>query len=83
MPDEKQYRIMVVEDEFIVAEDIVGNLRRMGFDVLAAVSSGEAAIQAAIDQRPDLIVMDIKLSGEMDGIEAAQQIKEHFDLPVI
>jgi PAS domain S-box-containing protein len=76
-------RILVVEDERIVALDIVSSLKRMGHTVPAAVGSGEAALRDAERLRPDLVLMDIGLSGAVDGVEAARQIREHLDLPVI
>jgi PAS domain S-box-containing protein len=76
-------RIQVVEDESIVALDIKDNLEILGYNVVAVESSGEQAIQKAIETRPDLVLMDIRLKGEMDGIEAAQQIRAHLGTPVI
>ncbi|MHC5034564.1 MAG: response regulator, partial [Planctomycetota bacterium] len=76
-------RIQVVEDESIVALDIKDNLEILGYNVVAVESSGEPAIQKAIETRPDLVLMDIRLKGEMDGIEAAQQIRAHLGTPVI
>ncbi len=75
--------ILVVEDEGIVAIDLQNRLERLGYDVPVVVSSGEQAIQQAADIRPDLILMDIMLEGEMDGVAAAEQIRLHFDIPVI
>jgi len=76
-------RIIVVEDEAIVAMDVAATLRRFGYDVAAVVDSGPAAIDAATRAAPDLILMDIRLGGPMDGIEAARKIREHLDLPVV
>lgn len=64
-------RILVVEDEIIVAENIRSRLRHFGYEVPVVVDSGEEAVQRAGEIRPDLILMDIRLAGEMDGIEAA------------
>jgi|WetSurMetagenome_2_1015567.scaffolds.fasta_scaffold224737_2 two-component system, response regulator PdtaR len=75
--------ILVVEDERITAEDIKSGLESEGYQVLDMVSSGKAAIKRAGELRPDLILMDIKLKGKMDGIEAAGQIKSLYDIPVI
>jgi CheY-like chemotaxis protein len=66
-------RILVVEDEAIIAMDIESLLRRLGYVVVGSVNSGEAAIKAAAEIKPDLILMDIILKGEVDGIEAARR----------
>ena len=76
-------KILVVEDEFITAADIQSNLQEMGFDVPITVDNGEAAIQKAGELRPDLILMDITLAGSMNGIEAAERIRELYGIPVI
>jgi PAS domain S-box-containing protein len=76
-------RILVVEDERITAEDIKDGLKSLGYEVPAIVHSGEEAVRKAGELQPDLILMDIKLEGEMDGIEAAGEIKKHLDIPVI
>ena len=76
-------RILVVEDERITAEDIKDGLKSLGYEVPAVVHSGEDAVCKATELQPDLVLMDIKLEGEMDGIEAAGEIKKHFDIPVI
>lgn len=76
-------RIQVVEDESIVALDIKDNLEILGYNVVAVESSGEQAIQKAIETRPDLVLMDIRLKGEMDGIQTAQQIRVELGTPVI
>ena len=76
-------KILVVEDEFITAADIQNNLQDMGFEVPITVDNGETAIQKAGELRPDLILMDITLSGKMTGIEAADRIKELYGIPVI
>jgi PAS domain S-box-containing protein len=76
-------RILVVEDESIVAEDIRRTLIKLGYAVPAVVSSGEMAIKKAEEHVPDLILMDIMLKGELDGIEAAKQISSKFNIPVV
>ena len=67
--------ILVVEDEGIIAEDIKQTLTKLGYAVLKTASSGENAIRYAQELQPDLVLMDIKLKGEMDGIEAARVIR--------
>jgi len=76
-------KILVVEDEKIVAMDIKKSLERIGYTVTGVVASGKEAIKKVFEDIPDLILMDIKLKGEMDGIEAAGEIRSQFNLPVI
>jgi len=76
-------RLLIVEDEGIVALNIQNRLQGLGYSVVATVSSGEEAIQVAGETRPDLILMDIKLDGKVDGIEAAAEIHRLFHLPVV
>ena len=75
--------ILVVEDESIVALDLENGLRSLGYSVPALASSGEEAIQKAAETRPDLVLMDIRLRGDMDGVEAAGEIRARFDIPVV
>jgi signal transduction histidine kinase len=86
MADEKgptQARILIVEDESIVALDICGRLAELGYDTPAVAHSAEKAIQKIADTQPDLVLMDIRLKGQMDGVEAAEQIRTQFDIPVV
>ncbi|HWQ66926.1 MAG TPA: response regulator [Methanospirillum sp.] len=76
-------RIMIVEDEFITRSDLRDKLIRMGYEVPCAVDSGEDALRIAVEIQPDLILMDISLTGEMTGIEAAERIRSSFDVPII
>ncbi len=80
---EAMVTILIVEDERIVAEDIQKSLENLGYSVSAIVPSGEKAIQKAEEDNPDLVLMDIVLKGDMDGIEAAEQIYSHFNIPVV
>lgn len=75
--------IMLVEDEIIVAADVKNRLENMGYAVLGIFDTGEEAIQKAGELKPDMVLMDIVLKGEMDGIDAAQKIREQFDIPLI
>lgn len=75
--------ILVVEDEIIVSKDIQQSLKKLGYNVVGASSTGEDAIVLAKEHKPDLVLMDIMLKGEMSGIEAAQQIREVCNIPVI
>ncbi len=78
-----KYSILIVEDENIVALNIKTILMHLQHNVLGPVSSGEAAIEIAVSQKPDLILMDIKLHGKLDGIEAAEIIKKTTEIPII
>ena len=69
---------MVAEDEFIVAFELKTALEGMGYTVCGMVSSGEQAIDCAERERPDCVLMDVSLKGEMDGIEAARHIRARF-----
>ncbi len=80
---ERARRILVVEDEIIVAENLRLRLNDMGYAVPAVVISGEAAILKAKETEPDLVLMDIQLKGEMDGIEAAEQIHTRYKIPIV
>ncbi len=76
-------KILVVEDEMLVAEDIAGRLRRLGYEVTDIVESGEEAIASVLKNPPDLVLMDIVLAGEIDGIETAEKIRQHKQIPII
>jgi len=75
--------ILVVEDEKDVAYILMHTLNRLGFLVVGCEDTGEKAIKETENLRPDLVLMDIRLAGEMDGIEAADYIRKHFKIPVI
>jgi len=76
-------RILIVEDEGIVAMDLRNNLIHSGYSVCGITDSGEDAIQKTEAERPDLVMMDISLAGKMSGIDAARRISEDFNIPVI
>ncbi|MCC7206528.1 MAG: response regulator [Anaerolineae bacterium] len=76
-------RVVIAEDESIVALDIRNRLSRMGYAILAVVDSGEAAIALTVAARPDIVLMDIRLKGEIDGIEAARRIRQKLSVPII
>lgn len=75
-------RVLIVEDELIVAEDLRKLLKRMGYEVVGMAANGEEAIRAAEAQMPDLVLMDIRIQGPMDGIDVAEHIYAHLDVPV-
>ncbi len=75
--------VLIVEDEAITALEMRKVLESWGYDVLSIAHTGEEAIQQAINSHPDVILMDIILKGRMDGVEAAQKIKQYMDTPVL
>lgn len=75
--------ILVVEDESIVSKDIQQSLKKLGYNIAGAASTGEKAILIANETKPDLVLMDIMLKGDMSGIETAEKIKETLNIPVI
>lgn len=75
--------VLVVEDESIVSKDIQHSLKKLGYNVVGAASTGERAFELASSEKPDIILMDIMLKGEMNGIETAQKVKEELQIPVI
>jgi PAS domain S-box-containing protein/putative nucleotidyltransferase with HDIG domain len=79
----EKIEVLIVEDESVVAVDVERLLKNLGYSVAGRVSSGKAAVKAVNDKRPDLVLMDIKLEGEMDGIETADKIRTVFDIPVM
>ncbi len=75
--------ILIVEDETIVAADLANKLRRLGYAVADEVARGEDAVALARRQPPDLVLMDIRLAGAMDGVAAAEEIRRECDRPVV
>lgn len=76
-------QLLIVEDEFLLAMDLEARLTDMGYSVVGSVDTGAAAVAAAEQHPPDLILMDIRLYGDMDGIAAALEIRRTRDIPVI
>ena len=76
-------RILVVEDEWIVSRNLKKHLEKLGYDVIGLVASGEEAIDFAVRNKPDIVTMDIVLEGNIDGIEAARDIRARVDIPII
>ena len=74
---------IMVEDEGIVAADIQSRLNTLGYEVVACTGSGEEAERLAAQSKPDLVLMDIKLKGQTDGILAAETIRANLDIPVV
>ena len=75
--------VLVIEDESIVSKDIQHSLKKLGYNVVGAASTGEKAIELADSTKPDIILMDIMLKGEMNGIAAADEIRKNNSIPVI
>ena len=76
-------QVLVVEDELIVAEDICNKLERLGYARAVRRRVGVEAVEAAAELQPDLVLVDIGLPGEMDGVEAAGEIHDRLDIPVV
>lgn len=79
----EQVNILIVEDELLIAHMIATKLEKIGYNVLKIATSGQEALESVVQEQPDLILMDIVLQGELDGIETAAQIKSKLDVPVI
>jgi PAS domain S-box-containing protein len=79
----ERVRILIAEDEPIIALDIQNTLLSLGYEVPAIVTTGEEALKKTEELRPSLLLVDIVLSGEMDGIDAVKLIRERFDIPII
>ena len=79
----KRPSILVVEDEAIVARDIQTTLADNGYEIMETAGSCEEAIQRATDQCPDLVLMDIRIQGQRDGIETAEVLRRQFKIPVV
>jgi two-component system, LytTR family, response regulator LytT len=75
--------VLVVEDESIVSKDIQHSLKKLGYEVVGAAATGEKATELANEVKPDIVLMDIMLKGEMNGIEAAELIRRDLSIPVI
>jgi PAS domain S-box-containing protein len=80
---ESKVQILVVEDERIIALNLKENLESLGYAVVGIAASGDKAVEKATKSHPDLVLMDIRLKGDMDGIQAAQQIWDNLSIPVI
>ena len=83
MQEKKGAKILIVEDEMIIAADLSIQLSKLGYEVIGIHTRAEDTLKSLRDSRPDVILMDIILSGEMNGITAAQEILKHHQIPVI
>jgi DNA-binding LytR/AlgR family response regulator len=75
--------VLVVEDESIVSKDIQHSLKKLGYQVVGAAATGEKAIELVRSESPDIVLMDIMLKGDMNGIEVAEVVRSEFNIPVI
>ncbi len=76
-------KILIAEDEWLIAKDLEIVLENLGHEIVAVCPSGEDTIEKVYDLNPDIIFMDIQLSGLIDGIEVARRIRLQYDLPII
>lgn len=75
--------VLVIEDESIVSKDIQHSLKKLGYNVVGSASTGEKAIDLALELKPDVVLMDIMLKGKLTGIEASEEIRKSLNIPVI
>ena len=80
---EKKIKILIAEDEVIVAQWMKMELEDAGYEVLNYVTTGEKAIEYALENKPDIILLDVNLIGKIDGIEAAEKITDTLNIPII
>jgi CheY-like chemotaxis protein len=76
-------KILLVEDDTIISMELKYRLESMGYEIVGIVNSGEEAVLEATEKNPDLVLMDIELKGNMDGIEAADRIHSLLNIPVV
>ena len=80
---ESPKKILIVEDDMIISLVVENMIKKLGHNLVGKSASGEEAIDLALEHKPDIILMDIRLKGEMDGIEAVTKIKEQIETDVI
>lgn len=83
MSQKTPIKILIVEDEIIVARQLANSLKKMDYEVVAIATCGEEGIEKTALNQPDLVLMDIVMPGEIDGIDAAQEIRQRFSIPVV
>ncbi|MGD1704323.1 response regulator [Dapis sp. BLCC M229] len=83
MTNTKPIDILIVEDELLIARQLASKLKKLGYNIIDIVSSGEDALQVAQEKSPKLILMDIVIQGDMNGIETAGKIYNNYSIPVI
>ncbi len=79
----EQIKVLIVEDQLLIAEDIAAKLQKHNFEVTAICDRGEDALDKLNESLPDLVLMDINLAGKIDGIETARRIQEKHTIPII
>jgi len=82
-PSAPEPRALIIEDEILIAEELKERLSRLGYSVIGAVDSADEGIAIAIRELPDVVLMDIRLKGQKDGIQAAREIQQRVDLPIV
>ena len=75
--------VLVVEDESIVSKDIQYSLKKLGYEVIGSSATGAKAIELALELKPNIVLMDIMLKGDINGIEASAEIKKSLNIPII
>ena len=81
--EKQKSRILIIEDEGLIATHLEHVLTTLDYDVVGIIASGEKALEQVQETLPDLVLMDVNLAGELDGVETAAQIREQFDIPVV
>jgi len=81
--ESRECKIMIVEDEGLIAADLQGRLEHAGYTVPAIADSADEALRAIRETSPDLVLMDIRIKGDMDGIDVAEKVRREFDVPVV
>ena len=76
-------RVMVVEDESVISLDIKTSLMRLGYSIAGVAASGDIALRKIRESRPDVILMDIHLKGEMTGIDVSEQVRSELQIPIV
>ena len=76
-------RALIIEDEILIAEELKERLSRLGYSVIGAVDSADEGIAIATRELPDIVLMDIRLKGRKDGVQAAHEIRQQVDLPIV
>jgi CheY-like chemotaxis protein len=76
-------RALIIEDEILIAEELKERLSRLGFSVITTVDSAEEGVAIATRERPDVVLMDIRLKGKKDGVQAAEEIRRSVDVPIV
>ncbi|MEW5873156.1 MAG: response regulator [Chloroflexota bacterium] len=79
---QKILKLMIVEDEYLIALDLQMQLRRLGYEVCELAASGEDALRIAQQEGPELVLMDLNLAGSMDGLAAGQELAARYGIPV-